>query len=1036
MAVAQPMSHSHLTKRRRPLHPRFNMKSESRRFRVALSFPGERREFVERVAKKLEELLGKDKVFYDSDHKHELATPDLDIYLGEIYQSQADLIAPFFCAEYEKKVWCRLEWRHIRVVIFSRGSERVMPFRFDDTKIPGFLPIDGYYSIGTNTPETIALAIHKRLQGCEPHQCGVEWKDDTEVKEYYRLPSTSGLFFGRGDIFKQLDDAWTSPTVNICTLVASGGVGKTSVVKTWLDRLKENDNHGARAIYSYSFYYQGALQSRESQEAKSTGEVFLSAALEWFGDTRPERGSSVDKADRLAKLIQTRRTLLILDGLEPLQHQIKEFQGRIRDQGIQHLLTELARKNSGLCIVTSRVPVTDLKEFKMDGKKRHVELLLPNLSPNDGVALLKKTGVKGEEEQLKLAVEEFDGHALALTLLGNFLVSQFGGDVRCRDRLMPLTEEPEQGGHARRVMQSYEELFACKPELNLLYILGLFDRPAKKAAVFAVIDPTSIRGKEAARWLWNGIRNFPDTTLIKSLCLWLALNVRNIFQRLNRALSARELTAPFCRPTDSALENILRTLRSLHLVNQLDSQRPGNIDCHPLIRQHFDEAFKKRNPKGWQEAHSRLFEYYSSDAKDEQPITLEDMEPLYAAVAHGCQAGRYTEAGLTYHWRMLRGNVYSCNHLGALQSDLALLTFFFDETWSRPAVSLTDQEKLLLLYWSSTLLFTLGRVNEGLKPGEAAIKLAVDAKAWWLAATGSYYLSAARKALGNLSAARDMALQSVDYALKTHDPYWLIGPYATLGHCLHQMGLFREAKEAFQSSEKAMCQVAPEVRWLPSVWSYWYCELLLDLGDFQNAKERGEHALEQAPEQPKSSQGILLDEAVAELTISRALLLIESQAGSADFHESKEYFRKAFESIRNVNHQWLMPEALLGRAEYYNLSGKHVQAEDDLRETKALADRDGLKLYEVDCQIGLAKLSLHRKELTQAREQLNAVETEVANMGYHRRDIQIVLLQAKLSQMEGNHDYSAKQLSMAKVKAESSGGYQWLVEMAEKDLLK
>ena len=1013
------------------------MKPGNRRFRVALSFPGERREFVEKVAKKLEELLGKDKVFYDKDHKNELAIPELDIYLGEIYQSQSDLIAPFFCAEYEKKAWCRLEWRHIRVVIFSFGSDRVMPFRFDNTKISGFLPIDGYYPIDENTPETIAIAIHKRLSGCKPDQCGITWKDDIEVKEYYGLPSTSGLFSGHDDILKKLDEAWISPTTNICTLVASGGVGKTSIVKAWLDRLKERGDHGARAIYSYSFYHQGALQGNGTQEAKSTGEVFLSAALEWFGDACPDRGSLVNQAERLAKLIQARPTLLILDGLEPLQHQIDEFRGKIRDQGIQHLLIELARKDSGLClcVVTTRVPVTDLQEFKMDDKKRHEELLLPNLSLKEGIDLLRKTGVKGKDEELQLAFDEFDGHALALTLLGKYLGSRFNGDIRCRDRLGPLIEEREQGGHARRVMQSYEEPFAGKPELSLLYILGLFDRPAKEAAVFAVIDPSSIRSRGAVRQLWNGLSSFPDTTRIKSLCLWLALNVRSISRRLRRSSSARELTAPFHNLADPDFGNALQTLRELGLVNQNDPQMPGFIDCHPLIRQHFGEAFKKRNLKGWQEAHSRLFEYYSSIPKDEQPVTREDMEPLYAAVAHGCQAGRYTEAGLIYHWRMLRGAVYSCNHLGFLQSDLALLTFFFDKTWSHPAVSLTKQEKLLLLHWSSTLLFTLGRIKEGLEPCEKAIRLAITAKAWWMAATGSYYLSAARQALGDLSIAKDLALQSVDYALNTRDPYWLIGTYATHGHSLHQMGLFREAKEAFQSSEKAICQVTPEVRWLPSVWSYWYCELLLDLGEFKNAKERGEHALRLAPQQPKSSQGMLLDKAVAELTIARALLLIERQNGSIDFRESQEFFVKAFESLRLVNHQWLMPEALLGRSEYHNLRGEYTQAEEDLHETKSLTSREGLKLYEVDYQIGSANLNLSQKQSAQAREHLDGVEKEVVSMGYHRRDVQILLLRAKLRQMEGNHEDARKQLSIAKEKAATNGGHQWLVDMAEKELL-
>jgi len=55
--------------------------SQTKRFRVALSFPGEHRPFVSEVANVLATNLGKDRVFYDTFHEAELARPDLDVYL-------------------------------------------------------------------------------------------------------------------------------------------------------------------------------------------------------------------------------------------------------------------------------------------------------------------------------------------------------------------------------------------------------------------------------------------------------------------------------------------------------------------------------------------------------------------------------------------------------------------------------------------------------------------------------------------------------------------------------------------------------------------------------------------------------------------------------------------------------------------------------------------------------------------------------------------------------------------------------------------
>jgi tetratricopeptide (TPR) repeat protein len=1011
-------------------------KSTDRKYKVAISYPSEHRHYIQQVADILAEALKRDSVFYDKFYEADLARPQMDEYLRKIYGSQAELVAPFFCSEYNRKEWCQLEWDAIRKALYAVAPERIMPFRFDNTEIIGFHRWDGYVPIGDRSPAQMAQLILERLSGMRIPDSDLIWEDKGKVKEFHGLPSTSGVFCGREDLLAKLDEAWVNPTTNICTLVASGGVGKTSLVKAWLERLQKNKDHGAHAIYSYSFYHQGALQEPETKEGKIGGVEFLVAALEWFGDADPSFGTAIHKAERLATLMQKRRTLLILDGLEPLQHHVDEFSGKLRDQSIQHLLRLLARANSGLCVITTRIPVVDLQEFKMDGKGRHVEVLLPNLLPEEGILLLRRMGADGDDEHMELAVKEVDGHALALTLLGSYLKNQFKGDIRRRDRLGPLLEEPEHGGHARRVMRSYEEALKEKPELNLLYILGLFDRSEKEEAVFAVLDRSTIRSRRSARRLWSALRNFPDAKWIKSVSYWLALKGRSLFRRLRRFRSIRQLTAPFGGTSRRAFDQALVTLRGLGLVNKVDDLQPDVIDCHPLVRHHFGEALGKLNPEGWQEAHSRLFEYYSACPKDEQPATLSEMQPLYAAVAHGCQAGRYTEAGLVYHRRMLRGAVYSCNHLGALQSDLALLTSFFDKTWSRPATALSEQEKSLLLHWSSTLLLTLGRYKEGIEPIAEAIKLAETSKSWWMASAGSYYLSVCHKTLGNLSGARGMARKSVEYANTSGDPYWLIGTYATLGHCLHQEGLFQEAKAAFEASEKAMCRVVPEIKMLHSVWSYWYCELLLDFGNFHEAKERGAYALKCAPEQPRASQGELLDNSVSELAIARAMFFAERQSGSSHLEESEQYFKKAFESLRSVNHQWLMPEALLARAEHHYWSGRYTQAAEDLQEIQALVERDGLKLHEADWRIASAMFSIHQKDTGAAHRHLDAAEEDIATMGYHRRDVQVLLLRAKLSHIENRMDDALNYLSMAKQKAITNGCQQWLLEIAESELLR
>ena len=101
----------------------------------------------------------------------------------------------------------------------------------------------------------------------------------------------------------------------------------------------------------------------------------------------------------------------------------------------------------------------------------------------------------------------------------------------------------------------------------------------------------------------------------------------------------------------------LNHLRELRLIAQKDEHNPDTLDCHPLIREHFGERLQQQNPNAWKEAHVRLYEYYKNLPEKELPDTLQEMEPLFAAVMHGCLAGKHQEAFDDVYWKGIsRGN--------------------------------------------------------------------------------------------------------------------------------------------------------------------------------------------------------------------------------------------------------------------------------------------------------------------------------------------------------------------------------------------
>ncbi len=133
-------------------------------FDVALSFPGEVREYVEKVALALEQNIGPNSYFYDNNYVSQLARPSLDTVLQDIYANRTKLVVIFLCAKYQEKEWCGIEFRAIREIIKKRENDRVMLIRMDDGQVEGVFETDGYVDARKFTPEEIAGFVQERIE--------------------------------------------------------------------------------------------------------------------------------------------------------------------------------------------------------------------------------------------------------------------------------------------------------------------------------------------------------------------------------------------------------------------------------------------------------------------------------------------------------------------------------------------------------------------------------------------------------------------------------------------------------------------------------------------------------------------------------------------------------------------------------------------------------------------------------------------------------------------------------------------------------
>ena len=566
-----------------------------------------------------------------------------------------------------------------------------------------------------------------------------------------RLPITGSDVFGREEDIAFLNDAWENPHVNVATIVAWAGVGKSTLVNHWLRGMAAEHYRSAQLVFGWSFYRQG------SSGGTSSADEFLDAALNWFGESDPRIGTAWEKGERLAKLIAHRRTLLVLDGLEPLQNPPGSQEGRLREPSLQALLRELAAFNTGLCVITTRMPVADIIDHERTSAPRRD---LEQLSSDAGAKLLRALGVKGHEVELRTTSDEFSGHCLALTLLGSYLTDAYNGDIRCRKEVSErLTHDVRQGVHARKVMESYQTWFGEGPEVSVLRMLGLFDRPADEKALRAILKPPIIHA------------------LTESLTDLSPIGWRTILAKLRRA----------------------------SLLGREDPNNPGHLDAHPLVREYFGEQLRSQRTEAWRESNRRLYDYYRTLAP-ELPYSFREMEPLFLAVICGCNAGLFREVlHDVYIRRIQRGNAFfAANVLGARGALLSALAHFFEQAgWGSPLQmgveeqSLTEEDQLFVLmqaglYLTATRGFAAPEVRTCYERAEPLCNSLNRPMLLYVALLGQWRYSLNTD---KLTATMQIAKRVNSLAQEQNDSALMIGAYHISAVTLYFLGDFESARQ-------------------------------------------------------------------------------------------------------------------------------------------------------------------------------------------------------------------------------------------------
>lgn len=175
---------------------------------IALSFAGEDRQYVEKVAEYIKSHGVH--VFYDSYENVNLWGKNLFIHLMDVYQNRARFCVVFISKHYKEKLWTMHELKAAFARAFESSGEYILPARFDDTVIPGIPSTINFLDLNKLSPIDLGQAIIKKVSDAGEHtqaylhllfKEGQYHESNVELKIIGVDISNRGFVVGRNDFF-------------------------------------------------------------------------------------------------------------------------------------------------------------------------------------------------------------------------------------------------------------------------------------------------------------------------------------------------------------------------------------------------------------------------------------------------------------------------------------------------------------------------------------------------------------------------------------------------------------------------------------------------------------------------------------------------------------------------------------------------------------------------------------------------------------------------------------------------------------------
>ena len=717
-------------------------------------------------------------------------------------------------------------------------------------------------------------------------------------------------FVGRKEMLVTFTGCYENPEVRIGGLIGGGGVGKSALVRKWYDELGANKIQ-TDGIFWWGFYRNAYL------------EQFLNALLRYVsgGQIEPDAIKSTwEKADRIKEYIGRGAYLIILDGLEQMQKAESgdEF-GKMIHRELTELLHYLADvpKAGSMCLITTRFTLKDLDDWKNRGYENRP---LVDLSVPDALLMLEKRGVKGSDEEITDVINRYKGHALSLTSLAGYLTRYYDGDIREAPDIKFVLGDKERFKDVNKLLSKYAEKMS-EAERLFLNIFSLFRQDVTER------DFGGVFRKEIEGTKFNDVlvkmKDLDFKDLVKGLVDW-------------RLISYDEMKKTYA--------------------------------THPLIKTYFESDFNKKNKKL---CHKRIYEYIGEYAPEE-PDTLEEMQPLFEQVYHGCAAGLYDKVYNDVYWEKIHGGDehLMVHKLGAWETELSLVKIFFPEgdLSEMPLVSEKSAQSWLLNEVGLALLST-GRPKEASDVLERLAEMDDKGDDWQGASVTLRNLADIQFRTGELEYGLESAKSALEMSEKAKRDDYIVTSKADLGWILYLLGNSKGAEEEFRRADELSIETEGHQDY--GITGVFYADFLISMEIIDEAFELTKQNLEicQINSWPDDIS-----------RCHRCLGAIERTKGN--YKEAQNHIKKALEIALKIGYTYIEVEALLESGRMALDLKRPEDAIRDANEVLKICVRTGFRFYEPGAEIVLAKAYMALKDFEKAEGFASSAYEKAVGMKY------------------------------------------------------